>query len=138
LDVRDDDLRSLGREPPRLGLALALRRARDQRDLAGEPLGHRSRSWRLRRRAARATAPDYSALRRWMRLKVSVTTGASDSSRHTVSMTKNVMIEPFDSFSYASTMRPSLCSTSPSTIGRWYTNSCSPCRTRPPFRMSAP
>ena len=36
-DVAEHDARALLREQPRLGLALAARGARDQRDLAGEP-----------------------------------------------------------------------------------------------------
>src|SRR5205807_4921481 len=58
-------------------------------------------------------APRTPAYERWIRLKRSVTAGSPlFSSRHTVSVTTNVIVRPLLSFSYRSTMRPSPTSTS--------------------------
>src|SRR5436305_444994 len=48
------------------------------------------------------------------------------------------MVFPLLSFSYTSVMRPSVTRTSPTTTGRWYSNSCSPCSTNPPWAIRPP
>src|SRR5437879_2319610 len=48
------------------------------------------------------------------------------------------MVFPLLAFSYTSVMRPSVTKTSPTTTGRWYSNSCSPCSTSPPWAITPP